>query len=142
MNEQQTQYFLAIARRALPDSDAASHLRRDRTTGLVEAVEFAQSTAHALRAAREAGLSARLTLVQICGEAELDRLLGADRSRALLTEIGTQLRKHAVVPEGAAKLGDGRFSVAQLEGAASGGDQHDDRADRRKVSRSIRVTSR
>ncbi len=114
LNERQIQYFLAIARRTLPDSDATAHLRRDRTTGLVEAVEFAQSTAHALRAAREAGQSARLTLVQNCGEAELVRLLGADRSRALLTEIGAQLRKHAVVPEAAATLGDGRFSVAQL----------------------------
>lgn len=118
LSERQTQYFLAIARRTLPASDSTAPLRRDRTTGLVEAVEFAQSTAHALRAAREAGQSARLTLVQICGEAELDRLLGAERSRALLSEIGAQLRKHAVVPEGAAKLGDGRFSVAQLGSAA------------------------
>ena len=118
LNAARTEYFLAIARRSLPTSDSAAPVRRDRATGLVEAVEFAQSTAHALRAAREAGQSARLTLVQICGEGELDRLLGPERSQALLSEIGAQLRKHAVVPEAAAKLGDGRFSVAQLDGAA------------------------
>jgi EAL domain-containing protein (putative c-di-GMP-specific phosphodiesterase class I)/PAS domain-containing protein len=118
LNKQQVQYFLAIARRNLPVSDAAAQPRRDRATGLVEAVEFAQTTASALRSAREAGQSARLILVQICGEGELDRLLGAERSKALLSEIGAQLRKHAVVPEAAAKLGDGRFSVAQLGGAA------------------------
>jgi EAL domain-containing protein (putative c-di-GMP-specific phosphodiesterase class I) len=109
------QYFLAIARRALQPTLPAG---RDRATGLVEAVAFAQTTAHALRAAREAGQSARVTLVQICGEAELDRLLGADRSKALLSEIGARLRKHAALPDAAAKLGDGRFSVAQLDGAA------------------------
>jgi EAL domain-containing protein (putative c-di-GMP-specific phosphodiesterase class I)/PAS domain-containing protein len=118
LNKRETQYFLAIARRNLPETDSVAHSQRDRATGLVEAVGFAQSTAQALRSAREAGQSARLTLVQICAEGELDRLLGAERSQALLSEIGAQLRKHAVVPEAAAKLGDGRFSVAQLEGAA------------------------
>jgi EAL domain-containing protein (putative c-di-GMP-specific phosphodiesterase class I) len=118
LNARQVQYFLAIARRSLQPSDAAATAKRDRATGLVEAVEFAQTTAHALRAARDAGQSARVTLVQICGEGELDRLLGADRSRALLSEIGARLRQHAVVPDAAAKLGDGRFSVAQLDGAA------------------------
>jgi EAL domain-containing protein (putative c-di-GMP-specific phosphodiesterase class I)/PAS domain-containing protein len=116
LNPKQVQYFLAIARRSQA-SEPAGTARRDRATGLVEAVEFAQSTAHALRAARDAGQSARLTLVQICGEAELDRLLGVERSRALLSEIGAQLRKHAVVPDAAAKLGDGKFSVAELGGA-------------------------
>jgi len=119
LNPQPAQYFLAIARRNLQAADGAEPSRRDRTTGLVEAVAFAQTTAHALRAAREAGQSARVTLVQICGEAELDRLLGADRSQALLSEIGARLRKHAVIPDAAAKLGDGRFSVAQLNGAAT-----------------------
>jgi len=118
LNPRQTQYFLAIARRNLQPADTAATARRDRATGLVDAVEFAQTTAHALRAAREAGQSARVTLVQICGEAELDRLLGAERSQALLSEIGARLRQHAVVPDAAAKLGDGRFSVAQLGGAA------------------------
>jgi len=81
---------------------------------------FAESPAHALRPARAAGQSARLTLVQICGEAELDQMLGRDRSKALLAEIGTQLRKHAVTEDGAARLGDGRFSVAQLENEPAG----------------------
>jgi EAL domain-containing protein (putative c-di-GMP-specific phosphodiesterase class I) len=118
LNTRQTQYFLAVARRNLEPADVAATAKRDRTTGLVEAVEFAQTTAHALRAARDAGQSARVTLVQICGEAELGRLLGAERSRALLSEIGARLRRHAVIPDAAAKLGDGRFSVAQLDGAA------------------------
>jgi EAL domain-containing protein (putative c-di-GMP-specific phosphodiesterase class I) len=114
LNPRQAQYFLAVARRPAAANEANASARCDRTTGLVEAVEFAQTTAHALRSAREAGQSARLTLVQICGEAELHRLLGEERSRALLSEIGTQLRRHAAVPDAAAKLGDGRFSVAHL----------------------------
>jgi EAL domain-containing protein (putative c-di-GMP-specific phosphodiesterase class I) len=115
LHPQKTEYFLSLS---VPPGDAAagSDQPRNRTTGLIEAVDFAESTANAMRAARAAGQSARLTLVQICGEGELDQLLGRDRSKALLAEIGAQLRKHAVTEEGAAQLGDGRFSVAQLEG--------------------------
>jgi len=111
----QAQYFLALTSRPQPAAEPVPQ-PRDRTTGLIEAVGFADATARALRSAREAGQSARLTLVQICGEAELNRLLGRERSQALLSEIGAQLRKHAMVPDGAAQLGDGRFSIAQLDG--------------------------
>ncbi len=108
------EFFLSFS--VSPDAATGEKSRqRDRTTGLIEAVDFAESTANALRTARAAGQSARLTLVQICGEAELDQMLGRDRSKALLAEIGTQLRKHAVTEDGAARLGDGRFSVAQLD---------------------------
>jgi EAL domain-containing protein (putative c-di-GMP-specific phosphodiesterase class I) len=116
LNADKAEFFLSLS---VPPADArapdAKH-RRDRTTGLIEAVDFAESTANALQTARAAGQSARLTLVQICGEAELDQLLGPERSKALLAEIGTQLRKHAVTEDGAARLGDGKFSVAQLDG--------------------------
>jgi EAL domain-containing protein (putative c-di-GMP-specific phosphodiesterase class I) len=115
LNTDTTEFFLSLS---VPPAEAATSakLSRDRTSGLIEAVDFAESTANALRTARAAGQSARLTLVQICGEGELDQLLGRDRSKALLAEIGTQLRKHAVTEDGAARLGDGRFSVAQLDG--------------------------
>jgi EAL domain-containing protein (putative c-di-GMP-specific phosphodiesterase class I) len=115
LNADNVEFFLSIS---LPPADAATpdaKHRRDRTTGLIEAVDFAESTANALQTARAAGQSARLTLVQICGEAELGLLLGQERSKALLAEIGAQLRKHAVTEDGAARLGDGRFSVAQLD---------------------------
>ncbi|HVZ01343.1 MAG TPA: EAL domain-containing protein [Dongiaceae bacterium] len=110
-------FFLSISVPPADTAAAATKHPRDRATGLIEAVDFAESTANALRTARAAGQSARLTLVQICGEGELDQLLGRDRSKALLAEIGTQLRKHAVTEGGAARLGDGRFSVAELDGA-------------------------
>ena len=115
LNPGKAEYFLSLS---VPPAEAGAETKhpRDRATGLIEAVDFAESTANALRAARAAGQSARLTLVQICGEGELDHLLGRDRSKALLAEIGTQLRKHAVTEEGAALLGDGRFSVTQLDG--------------------------
>ena len=118
LNKAKIQYFLAVTQRT-PTSVTNEARPHDRTTGLIEAVEFAQSTAAALRAAHAAGQSARLTLVQICGETELGRLLGPDRSQALLSEIGTELRRHAVTADGAAKLGDGRFSVARLDDEAS-----------------------
>ena len=118
LNAVRPEYCLSISGRVAGDVSATRSHARDRATGLIEAVEFAEATAGALRTARAAGQSARLTLVQICGEAELDRLLGSQRSQALLSEIGTQLRSHAIGPEAAAKLGDGRFSVAQLGGAS------------------------
>jgi len=114
LSPKQAQYFVTLARRAVSAVETGATRPRDRTTGLIEAVEFAESTADALRSARAAGQSARLTLVQICGEAELDRMLGADRAQALLSEIGTELRKHAATDDGATKLGDGKFSVTQL----------------------------
>jgi len=79
LDESKPEFFAAISLLAgdAPRSSAAH--RRDRTTGLIEAVEFAESTAGALRSARESGKSARLTLVQICGEAELDHILGRER---------------------------------------------------------------
>ena len=116
LNAARPEYCLSISGRTAGDAPAALPHARDRATGLIEAVEFAEATARALRTARAAGQSARLTLVQICGEAELGRLLGPQRSQALLSEIGNQLRSHAIGPEAAAKLGDGRFSVAQLGG--------------------------
>ena len=116
LNAMRPEYCLSISSRHAGDAPASSRHARDRATGLIEAVQFAETTASVLRTARAAGQSARLTLVQICGEAELGRLLGPQRSQALLSEIGTQLRRHAIGPEAAAKLGDGRFSVAQLGG--------------------------
>jgi EAL domain-containing protein (putative c-di-GMP-specific phosphodiesterase class I) len=114
LSPDKTEFFLTLS---VPAEAATGEkpMQRDRTTGLIEAMDFAESTANALQTARAAGQSARLTLVQICGEAELDQMLGRDRSKALLAEIGTQLRKHAVTEDGAARLSDGRFSVAQLD---------------------------
>jgi EAL domain-containing protein (putative c-di-GMP-specific phosphodiesterase class I) len=116
LDADKAEFFLSLS--IPPPEPGASEGKhpRHRATGLIEAVDFAESTAKALRTARAAGQSARLTLVQICGEAELDQLLGRNRSKALLAEIGHELRKHAVTEDGAAKLGDGRFSVAQLDG--------------------------
>ncbi|HVO02435.1 MAG TPA: EAL domain-containing protein [Candidatus Cybelea sp.] len=108
------EYLLSISLRPGRATEQTRARQRDRATGLIEAVEFAETTANAVRAARDAGKSACLTLVQICGEAELDRLLGPERARALMSEIGTELRSQAIAVEAAAKLGDGKFSVAHL----------------------------
>lgn len=89
--------------------------QRDRVTGLLEAVEFTQAATHAVQLARDSGRTACLTLIEICGEAELGRLLGRERSEALLGEVGAQLKLHAVDHDAAAKVGDGKFSVTHLE---------------------------
>lgn len=89
--------------------------QRDRVTGLLEAVEFAQAATDAVQMARVSGKSACMTLIEICEEAELGRLLGQERSGALLAEIGAQLKIHAVDHDAAGHIGDGKFSVTHLE---------------------------
>jgi EAL domain-containing protein (putative c-di-GMP-specific phosphodiesterase class I)/GGDEF domain-containing protein len=90
--------------------------QRDRVTGLLEAVEFTQAATNAVQMARQSGKSACMTLIEICEEAELGRLLGPERSGALLAEIGAQLKIHAVDHDAAGRIGDGKFSVTHLEG--------------------------
>ncbi len=110
-------YFLTIssaAYNAVPHSGAR---RRDRVTGLTEAVEFTYAATHAVQEARKAGKSACLTLLEICQTEELNRVMGAERAEALLAEIGAQLKLHAVNPDAAAKLGDGKFGVTHLADA-------------------------
>ena len=94
----------------------ANEQQRDRVTGLMEAVEFTKAANGAVRMARKSGKAACLTLVEICEEEDLRRLLGADRSEALLAEIGAQLKLHALDQDAAGHLGDGRFGVTHLEG--------------------------
>jgi EAL domain-containing protein (putative c-di-GMP-specific phosphodiesterase class I) len=106
-------FYLSIVRAFGASPENAR--QRDRVTGLLEAVEFTQATTHAVQLARESGKTACLTLIEICGEAELKRLLGQDRSEALLAEIGAQLKLHAVDHDAAARVGDGKFSVTHLE---------------------------
>ncbi len=89
--------------------------QRDRVTGLLEAMEFTQAANNAVHAARQSGKSACMTLIEICEEAELGRLLGPERSGALLAEIGAQLKIHAVDHDAAGRIGDGRFSVTHFE---------------------------
>ena len=42
-------------------------------------------------------------------------MLGAERSEALLGEIGAQLKLHAIDHDSAGRVGDGKFSVTHLE---------------------------
>jgi EAL domain-containing protein (putative c-di-GMP-specific phosphodiesterase class I) len=112
------EYLVSALVRTGAVAETVSVRRRDRTTGLVEAVEFADSASKALERARQRGKSACVTLIQICGETELKRLLGSERAEALMAEIGSELRLHALDQDGAAKLGDGRFSIAHLEDEA------------------------
>lgn len=87
---------------------------RNRVTGLLEAAQFTQAATEAVQRARASGDSACLTLLEICGDAELERLLGVDRAEALQAEIGAQLKLHAMDFDSAAHLGDGKFGVAHL----------------------------
>jgi len=89
--------------------------QHDRVTGLLEAVEFTKAANGAVQLARQSGKAACLTLVEICKEEDLRRLLGPDRSEALLAEIGAQLKLHAIDHNAAGHLGDGRFGVTHLE---------------------------
>lgn len=93
----------------------ANEKPRDRVTGLMEAVEFTRAANSAVQLARQSGKAACLTLVEICKEDDLRRLLGPDRSEVLLAEIGAQLKLHAIDQDAAGHLGDGRFGVTHLE---------------------------
>jgi len=58
-----------------------------------------------------------LTLLEICELDELNRVMGSQRAESLMAEIGAQLKLHALDPDSAAKLGDGKFGVTHLESA-------------------------
>src|SRR5262245_43246962 len=108
-------FYLSIVRAQIGIAAPGATRQRDRVTGLLEAVEFTQSATHAIQVARQSGKAACLTLIEICGEAELEKLLGSERSEALLGEIGAQLKLHAVDHDSASRVGDGKFSVTHLE---------------------------
>jgi EAL domain-containing protein (putative c-di-GMP-specific phosphodiesterase class I)/GGDEF domain-containing protein len=108
-------FFLSVIRAQITAAPQGAELQRDRVTGLLEAVEFTQAATGAVKRARQAGKTACLTLIEICGEAELKNLLGAERAEALLGEIGAQLKLHAIDHESAGRVGDGRFSVTHLD---------------------------
>lgn len=108
-------FYLSIVRAQIGIAAPGVTRQRDRVTGLLEAVEFTQSATHAIQLARQSGKAACLTLIEICGEAELEKLLGSERSEALLGEIGAQLKLHAVDHDSASRVGDGKFSVTHLE---------------------------
>ena len=108
-------YFLSIA---IDTQDSrgirAAQSSRNRVTGLLEAAQFTQAATEAVQHARASGDSACLTLLEICGAAELERLLGQERAEALQAEIGAQLKLHAMDFDSAAHIGDGKFGVAHL----------------------------
>jgi len=115
LKEGKPHFFLTLSLASARAAAPGGMLRRDRATGLAEAVEFTYATTHAVQEARKAGKSACLTLLEICGSEDLNRLMGQERAEALLAEIGAQLKLHAIDNESAAKLGDGRFGVTHLE---------------------------
>jgi EAL domain-containing protein (putative c-di-GMP-specific phosphodiesterase class I)/GGDEF domain-containing protein len=108
-------FFLSVVRAQVTAAEQGPARQRDRVTGLLEAVEFTQAATDAVKLARKSGKAACLTLIEICGEAELKNLLGAERSEALLGEIGAQLKLHAIDHESAGRVGDGKFSITHLE---------------------------
>ena len=108
-------FFLSIVRAQITAAQQGEVRQRDRVTGLLEAVEFTQAATDAVKLARQSGKTACLTLIEICGEAELKNMLGVERSEALLGEIGAQLKLHAIDHDSAGRVGDGKFSVTHLE---------------------------
>lgn len=120
LKKDQPHFFMTLsnaAYNAVPHSGAR---RRDRVTGLAEAVEFTYAATHAVQEARKSGKSACLTLLEICETEELNRVMGPERAEALLAEIGAELKLHAIDPESAAKLGDGKFGVTHTEDTDTG----------------------
>ena len=115
LDPKEERFFLSIVRAQIGVAAPGATRQRDRVTGLLEAVEFTQSATHAIQLARQSGKAACLTLIEICGETELEKLLGSERSEALLGEIGAQLKLHAVDHDSASRVGDGKFSVTHLE---------------------------
>jgi EAL domain-containing protein (putative c-di-GMP-specific phosphodiesterase class I)/GGDEF domain-containing protein len=108
-------FFLSIVRAQISVAKQEAPRQRDRVTGLLEAVEFTQAATDAVKLARQSGKTACLTLIEICGEAELKNMLGAERAEALLGEIGAQLKLHAIDHDSAGRVADGKFSVTHLE---------------------------
>jgi EAL domain-containing protein (putative c-di-GMP-specific phosphodiesterase class I)/GGDEF domain-containing protein len=117
LNKERPHYFLSISSAALNAIPHSGARRRDRVTGLTEAVEFTYAASRAVQEARKSGKSACLTLLEICELEELNRVMGAQRAESLMAEIGAQLKLHALDPDSAAKLGDGKFGVTHLESA-------------------------
>ncbi|WP_374383456.1 EAL domain-containing protein [Dongia sp.] len=115
LKKDQAHYFLSISNAALNAVPHSGARRRDRITGLTEAVEFTYAASRAVQEARKSGRSACLTLLEICEVEELNRLMGPARAESLMAEIGAQLKLHALVPDAAAKLGDGKFGVTHLD---------------------------
>lgn len=107
-------FFLSIVRAQVSAAEKGVR-QRDRVTGLLEAVEFTQAATDAVKLARQSGKTACLTLIEIAGEAELKNLLGAERSEALMGEIGAQLKLHAIDHDSAGRVADGKFSITHLE---------------------------
>jgi EAL domain-containing protein (putative c-di-GMP-specific phosphodiesterase class I)/GGDEF domain-containing protein len=108
-------FFLSIVRAQISVAEQEAPRQRDRVTGLLEAVEFTQAATNAVELARQSGKTACLTLIEICGEAELKNMLGTERAEALLGEIGAQLKLHAIDHDSAGRVADGKFSVTHLE---------------------------
>ncbi len=115
LKKDQPHYFLSISSAALNAIPHSGARRRDRVTGLTEAVEFTYAASHAVQEARKSGKSACLTLLEICELEELSRVMGPERAESLMAEVGAQLKLHALDPDAAAKLGDGKFGVTHLE---------------------------
>lgn len=110
-------FFLSISNAAFNAIPHSGARRRDRVTGLTEAVEFTYAASRAVQEARKSGKSACLTLLEICEIEDLNRVMGPARAESLMAEIGAQLKLHALDPDSAAKLGDGKFGVTHLESA-------------------------
>jgi EAL domain-containing protein (putative c-di-GMP-specific phosphodiesterase class I)/GGDEF domain-containing protein len=117
LNKERPHYFLSISSAALNAIPHSGARRRDRVTGLTEAVEFTYAASRAVQEARKSGKSACLTLLEICELEQLNRVMGPQRAESLMAEIGAQLKLHALDPDSAAKLGDGKFGVTHLESA-------------------------
>jgi GGDEF domain-containing protein len=115
LKKDQPHYFLSVSSAALNAIPHSGARRRDRVTGLTEAVEFTYAASHAVQEARKSGKSACLTLLEICELEELSRVMGTERAESLMAEVGAQLKLHALDPDAAAKLGDGKFGVTHLE---------------------------
>jgi EAL domain-containing protein (putative c-di-GMP-specific phosphodiesterase class I) len=115
LKKDQPHYFLSVSSAALNAIPHSGARRRDRVTGLTEAVEFTYAASHAVQEARKSGKSACLTLLEICEIEELSRVMGPERAGSLMAEVGAQLKLHALDPDAAAKLGDGKFGVTHLE---------------------------
>lgn len=110
-------FYVSITRAPPNAAREAVARQRDRVTGLLEAIEFTQVASSAVQLARRSGRTACLTLIEICEQAELKRLLGPDRSEALLAEVGAQLKLNAMDYDAAGRIGSGRFGVTHLESA-------------------------
>lgn len=112
LNDLDGHYFLALRAAATvkkrPDGRSFS---RDTESGLFDAHSFADLANEQLKAAREAGEEAELTLVSLPNIEAFRQNLDEDAQQSLADSFGAALRANSLNGDTAAEIGEGKFAL-------------------------------